>query len=101
MMVEWDGMVVEDRLYRKRSRVLVGSGPAANSVAPGPEGRYIAFVRRRDAWSLEVPPGMVRAIEVPGESVADGASGYRRTLSLSGESTRCGSFRFDDPSRRP
>jgi tetratricopeptide (TPR) repeat protein len=97
IIVEWDGTVVEDRLYRERDLVLVGSGPAATTVAPGPDGRYVAFVRRGDAWSLHVPAGMVHAIDVPGEPLADGAAGYKRTLSLSGvETARCGSLVFDD-----
>ena len=97
IIVEWDGTVVEDRLYRERDLVLVGSGPAAQSVAPGPDGRYVAFVRRGDAWALHVPAGLVRAIDVPGEPLADGAAGYKRTLALAGvETTRCGSLVFDD-----
>ncbi|HWE26353.1 MAG TPA: hypothetical protein VHB97_00045, partial [Polyangia bacterium] len=97
IIVEWDGTVVEDRLYRERDLVLVGSGPAAQTVAPGPEGRYVCFVRRGHAWSLHVPPGVVQAIDVPGEPLADGAGGYKRTLSLSGvETARCGSLVFDD-----
>jgi tetratricopeptide (TPR) repeat protein len=97
IIVEWDGTVVEDRLYRERDLVLVGSGPAANTVAPGPDGRYVAFVRRGDAWSIHVPAGMVRAIDVPGEPLADGEKGYKRILSLTGvETARCGSLVFDD-----
>jgi hypothetical protein len=97
IIVEWDGTVVEDRLYRGRELVLVGSGPAARSVAPGPEGRYVCFVRRDHAWQLHVPPGVVRAIDVPGEALADGSVGYKRTLSLVGVDTaRCGSLVFDD-----
>lgn len=97
IIVEWDGTVVEDRLYRERELVLVGSGPAAQTVAPAPEGRYVAFVRRGDAWSLHVPPRVVQAIDVPGEPLADGAAGYERTLSLSGvETARCGSLVFDE-----
>ncbi len=99
IIVEWDGTVVEDRLYRERDLVLVGSGPAAQTVAPGPDGRYVAFVRRGNAWSLHVPAGVVRAIDVPGEPLADGERGYKRTLSLSGvETARCGSLVFDDAS---
>ncbi|HEX6835218.1 MAG TPA: tetratricopeptide repeat protein [Polyangia bacterium] len=97
IIVEWDGTVVEDRLYRERDLVLVGSGPAAQTVAPGPDGRYVAFVRRGDAWALHVPAGVVQAIDVPGEPLADGAAGYKRTLSLAGvETARCGSLVFDD-----
>jgi tetratricopeptide (TPR) repeat protein len=97
IIVEWDGTVVEDRLYRERDLVLVGSGPAANSVAPGPEGRYVAFVRRGDAWAIHVPPGVAQAIDIPGEPLADGGKGYKRVLSLSGvETARCGSLVFDD-----
>jgi hypothetical protein len=97
IIVEWDGTVVEDRLYRERDLVLVGSGPAAQTVAPGPEGRYVAFVRRGDAWAIHVPAGVVQAIDVPGEALTDGAQGYKRTLSLSGvETARCGSLVFDD-----
>jgi tetratricopeptide (TPR) repeat protein len=97
IIVEWDGAVVEDRLYRERDLVLVGSGPAAHSVAPGPEGRYVCFVRRDNAWQLHVPAGVVHAIDVPGEALADGGKGYKRTLSLTGvETARCGSLVFDD-----
>lgn len=97
IIVEWDGAVVEDRLYRGREVVLVGSGPAAHSVAPGPDGRYIAFVRRGAAWELRVPAGLVRAIDLPGESLSDGRAGYLRTLSLAGvETARCGSLVLDD-----
>ena len=97
IIVEWDGTVVEDRLYRERDLVLVGSGPAATSVAPGPEGRYVAFVRRGETWALHVPAGVCHAIDVPGEALADGAGGYKRTLSLSGvETARCGSLVYDD-----
>ncbi len=97
IIVEWDGTVVEDRLYRERDLVLVGSGPAATSVAPGPDGRYVAFVRRGETWALHVPAGVCHAIDVPGEPLIDGASGYKRTLSLSGvETARCGSLVFDD-----
>jgi tetratricopeptide (TPR) repeat protein len=97
IIVEWDGTVIEDRLYRERDLVLVGSGPAAQSVAPGPEGRYVAFVRRGDAWAVHVPAGVCTAIDVPGEPLADGSKGYKRTLSLSGvETVRCGSLVFDD-----
>jgi hypothetical protein len=97
IIVEWDGAVVEDRLYRERDLVLVGSGPAATSVAPGPEGRYVAFVRRGESWALHVPAGVVHAIDLPGEALVDGAAGYKRTLSLTGvETARCGSLVFDD-----
>jgi tetratricopeptide (TPR) repeat protein len=97
IIVEWDGAVVEDRLYRGRDLVLVGSGAAAHSVAPGPDGRYIAFVRRGAAWELRVPAGLCKAIDVPGESLVDGADGYKRTLALAGvEAVRCGSLVFDD-----
>jgi len=97
IIVEWDGTVVEDRLYRERDLVLVGSGPAAHTVAPGPDGRYIAFVRRGEAWAIHVPAGVVHAIDVPGEPLADGEKGYKRTLSLTGvETARCGSLVFDD-----
>jgi tetratricopeptide (TPR) repeat protein len=97
IIVEWDGAVVEDRLYRGRDLVLVGSGPAAHSVAPGPEGRYVAFIRRGEAWEMRVPAGLVRAIDVPGEALYDGSSGYRRTLALAGvEVARCGVLVFDD-----
>lgn len=97
IIVEWDGTVVEDRLYRERDLVLVGSGPAAQTVAPGPEGRYVAFVRRGDAWALHVPAGVVQAIDVPGEPLADGGQGYKRTLALAGvETARCGSLVFED-----
>jgi len=97
IIVEWDGTVVEDRLYRERDLVLVGSGPAATSVAPGPEGRYVAFVRRGETWAVHVPAGVCSAIDVPGEPLADGATGYKRTLSLTGvETARCGSLVFDD-----
>ena len=97
IIVEWDGAVVEDRLYQERDLVLVGSGPAATSVAPGPEGRYVAFVRRGETWAIHVPAGVVHAIDVPGEALADGAAGYKRTLSLTGvETARCGSLVFDD-----
>lgn len=99
VIVEWDGAVVEDRLYRGRDLVLVGSGPAAHTVAPGPpehEGRYVAFVRRGAAWELRVPAGLCKAIDVPGESLVDGADGYKRTLALAGvEAVRCGSLVFD------
>jgi hypothetical protein len=97
IIVEWDGAVVEDRLYQERDLVLVGSGPAATSVAPGPEGRYVAFVRRGETWAIHVPAGVVHAIDVPGESLADGGAGYKRTRSLTGvETARCGSLVFDD-----
>ncbi len=97
IIVEWDGAVVEDRLYRERDLVLVGSGPAAHSVAPGPEGRYVCFVRRGEAWQLHVPGGLVRAIDVPGEALVDGDKGYKRTLALVGvETVRCGSLVFED-----
>ena len=97
IIVEWDGTVVEDRLYRERDLVLVGSGPAAHTVAPGPDGRYVAFVRRGEAWALHVPAGLVHAIDVPGEPITDGGKGYKRTLSLTGvETARCGSLVFDD-----
>ena len=33
LIVEWDGVVVEDRLFRHRPRVLVGAGPAATTVS--------------------------------------------------------------------
>lgn len=97
IIVEWDGTVVEDRLYRERDLVLVGSGPAATSVAPGPDGRYVAFVRRGEAWELCVPAGVVRALDVPGESLADVSDGHRRTLAVAGvEASRCGTLVFDD-----
>ncbi|MDB4970719.1 MAG: Tetratricopeptide repeat [Myxococcales bacterium] len=97
IIVEWDGTVVEDRLYRGRDLVLVGNGPAANSVAPGPEDRYIAFVRRGAAWELRVPAGLCKAIDVPGEELVDGSEGYKRTLALVGvEPVRCGCLVFDD-----
>jgi tetratricopeptide (TPR) repeat protein len=97
IIVEWDGTVVEDRLYRERDLVLVGSGPAAHTVAPGPEGRYVCFVRRGESWAIHVPAGVVHAIDVPGEALADGEKGYKRTLSLTGvETARCGSLVFDD-----
>ncbi|HEX8952277.1 MAG TPA: tetratricopeptide repeat protein [Polyangia bacterium] len=97
IIVEWDGTVVEDRLYRERDLVLVGSGPAAQTVAPGPDGRYVAFVRRDNAWALHVPKGVVQAIDVPGEPLADGTDGYKRTLALAGvENARCGSLVFED-----
>jgi len=97
IIVEWDGTVVEDRLYRERDLVLVGSGPAATTVAPGPEGRYVAFVRRGESWAMHVPAGVCSAIDVPGEALVDGATGYKRTLSFAGvETARCGSLVFDD-----
>ncbi|MCA1665260.1 MAG: hypothetical protein LC659_13525, partial [Myxococcales bacterium] len=43
------------------------------------------------------PPGVCSAIDVPGEPLAGGESGYERALSLSGvETVRCGSLVFDD-----
>ena len=97
IIVEWDGAVVEDRLYRGRELVLVGSGPHAHTVAPGPFGRYAAFVRRGAAWELRVPPGVARAVDVPGEPLAEASGGYRRTLALAGvETARCGSLVLDD-----
>jgi tetratricopeptide (TPR) repeat protein len=97
IIVEWDGTVVEDRLYRERDLVLVGSGPAAHTVAPGPMGKYVVFVRRGEAWQLHVPAGVVRAIDVPGETLSDGERGYKRTLALVGvENARCGTLVFDD-----
>src|SRR5207302_4811654 len=61
------------------------------------EGRYVAFVRRGAAWELRVPAGVCRAVDVPGEPLADGADGYQRTLAMAGvEVARCGSLVFDD-----
>lgn len=97
IIVEWDGAVVEDRLYRERDLVLVGSGPAASSVAPGPEGRYVVFVRRGEAWELRVPSGVVRALDVPGESLVDVSGGHQRVLNVAGvNASRCGTLVLDD-----
>jgi tetratricopeptide (TPR) repeat protein len=95
LIVEWDGVVLEDRLFRHRDLVLVGTGPHATVVAPGPEERYVAFVRRGDAWELRLPAGVARALEVPGEPAHDGAMAVRRTLAVAGvEAARCGALQF-------
>ena len=101
LIVEWDGVVVEDRLFRRRPLVLVGSGPAATVAAPasadgGSDGRYVAFVRRGDGWELRLPARVVRSLAIPGQPDVDGAVGQRRVLTLTGvEAARCGSLVFD------
>ncbi len=100
LIVEWDGVVVEDRLFRRRPLVLVGSGPAATVAAPasddGGDGRYAAFIRRGDGWELRLPARVVRSLAIPGQPDSDGAVGQRRVLTLTGvEAARCGSLVFD------
>src|SRR5437868_4143720 len=72
--VYWADDVVEDRVYVKRRRVRVGSGPSAHTVAPTPDGRVVTFTRRNGGYDLMVAPGVVRAIEFPGEEPIDGAA---------------------------
>lgn len=107
LIVEWDGVVVEDRLFRRRPLVLVGAGPAATVAAPASPSdddatsdrrrdRYAAFVRRGDGWELRLPAGVARTLAIPGQPDVDGAAGQRRLLTLAGvEAARCGSLVFD------
>jgi tetratricopeptide (TPR) repeat protein len=97
LIVEWDGAVVEDRLFVHHAIVWVGTGRYATVVAPGPEERYVTFARRGDAWELRLPGGVARSFEVPGEPSHDGATALRRTLAVAGvEAARCGTLQLEN-----
>ena len=53
------------------------AGLRRHSSRRGRMGGYVAFVRRGEAWALHVPAGLVHAIDVPGEPLADGAAGLQ------------------------